>query len=158
MKSICLCIQVHSTVQGICKWQVILLEEYFANFRHKRNPYLLLIPCPQKGGKFYPILLHKFITHRTGKIYLLFPDGLYANISATRSIRKFPTLYLLCHSLHAAFKFYQDSQSVFQLDWQCHNKRKDFTVKAFKYCIYLSSVKLLRTELILLERIRVCCN
>ena len=35
------------------------------------------IHCPQKGGKFYPILLHKFITHRTGKIYLLFPDGLY---------------------------------------------------------------------------------
>jgi len=39
------------------------------------------IPCPQKGGKFYPILLHKFITHRTGKIYLLFPDGLYEKFS-----------------------------------------------------------------------------
>ena len=38
---------------------------------------IISIPCPQKGGKFYPILLHKFITHRTGKIYLLFPDGLY---------------------------------------------------------------------------------
>ena len=37
----------------------------------------IIIPCPQKGGKFYPILLHKFITHRTGKLYLLFPDGLY---------------------------------------------------------------------------------
>ena len=35
------------------------------------------IPCPQKEGKFYPILLHKFNTHRTGKNYLLFPDGLY---------------------------------------------------------------------------------
>jgi len=39
------------------------------------------IPCPQKGGKFYPILLHKFITHRTGKIYLLFPDSLYMFLS-----------------------------------------------------------------------------
>ena len=39
----------------------------------------MAIPCPQKGGKFYPILLHKFITDRTGKIYLLFPDGLYTN-------------------------------------------------------------------------------
>jgi len=38
---------------------------------------VIIIPCPQKGGKFYPILLHKCITHRTGKIYLLFPDGLY---------------------------------------------------------------------------------
>jgi len=33
---------------------------------------------PQKEGKFYPILLHTFNTHRTGKIYLLFPDGLYS--------------------------------------------------------------------------------
>jgi len=29
---------------------------------------LYVIPCPQKEVKFYSILLHKFITHRTGKI------------------------------------------------------------------------------------------
>jgi len=52
------------------------------NMTNTKNPHtsfgmqLKRIPCPQKGGKFYPILLHKFITHRTGKIYLLFPDGL----------------------------------------------------------------------------------
>jgi len=43
----------------------------------KSSIHITCIPCPQKGGKFYPILLHKFITHRTGKIYLLFPDSLY---------------------------------------------------------------------------------
>jgi len=46
----------------------------------------LFIPCPQKGGKFYPILLHKFITHRTGKIYLLFPDGLYLGLHSVLSV------------------------------------------------------------------------
>jgi len=40
----------------------------------------ICIPCAQKGGKFYPILLHKFITHRTGKIYLLFPHKVYVQL------------------------------------------------------------------------------
>jgi len=49
------------------------------------------IPCSQKGGNFYPILLHKFITHRTGKIYLLFPDGLYTHFLP---IIELPSLWL----------------------------------------------------------------
>jgi len=58
-------------------------------------------PCPQKGGKFYRILPHKFITHRTGKIYFLISDGLYSNEKYSKNKRQqvFGCLCIYCAKL-----------------------------------------------------------
>jgi len=70
-----------------------------------KDGLIKLIPCPQKGGKFYPILLHKFITHRTGKIYLLFPDGLYWLAQKDHQKWVFPvTVNLLCTAVFRVFE------------------------------------------------------